>query len=103
VSPTRNSQPPTRRARCPAGPATIHEERNGSRHWHGYLWYDEQGIESLACSRDGSVYLGDGAYPPADFDQAAYAALSRTNGRPGHQDPAHRRTLVPAPGLSSAR
>jgi hypothetical protein len=32
--------------------------------------------ESLISSPDGSVYLGYGAYPPEDFDQAAYDVLS---------------------------
>ncbi|MEU1686491.1 hypothetical protein [Micromonospora sp. NPDC005707] len=55
--------------------AEIHDERDGSRHWHGYLWYHEQDTESLLASDDGEVYLGYGAYPPADFDEVAYAAL----------------------------
>ncbi|MEU7904897.1 DUF6891 domain-containing protein [Actinoplanes sp. NPDC049118] len=55
--------------------AEIHDERDDSRHWHGYLWYHQQDTESLVSSTDGSVYLGYGSYPPADFDKAAYDAL----------------------------
>ncbi|WP_147376204.1 DUF6891 domain-containing protein [Micromonospora radicis] len=56
--------------------AEIHDERDDSRHWHGYLWYHQQDTESLLDSADGEVYLGYGAYPPPDFDETAYAALS---------------------------
>ncbi|BCJ70298.1 DUF6891 domain-containing protein [Polymorphospora rubra] len=55
--------------------AEIHDERDESRHWHGYLWFHRQDTESLVASADGSVYLGFGAYPPEDFDQDAYDAL----------------------------
>ncbi|MEH1164040.1 hypothetical protein V6V47_01485 [Micromonospora sp. CPCC 205539] len=55
--------------------AEIHDERDDSRHWHGYLWYHQQDTESLLASEDGEVYLGYGAYPAADFDEAAYDAL----------------------------
>lgn len=54
----------------------IHDERDDSRHWHGYVWYHQQDTESLVSSSDGSVYLGYGAYPSRDFDRAAYDALS---------------------------
>lgn len=53
----------------------IHDERDDSRHWHGYLWFHQQDTESLIASEDGEVYLGYGAYPTEDFDEAAYAAL----------------------------
>ncbi|MFI7575617.1 DUF6891 domain-containing protein [Micromonospora sp. NPDC049497] len=56
--------------------AEIHDERDETRHWRGYLWYDQQDTESLVSSLDGSVYLGYGAYPPRDFDKAAYDTLS---------------------------
>ncbi|MEV8516321.1 hypothetical protein [Dactylosporangium sp. NPDC051484] len=56
--------------------AEIHDERDKSRHWHGYLWYHQQDTESLISSPDGTVYLGYGAYPPEDFDKAVYDALS---------------------------
>ncbi|MET8148403.1 DUF6891 domain-containing protein [Actinoplanes sp. NPDC049668] len=59
----------------------IHDERDESRHWHGYLWYHQQDTESLVASTDGSVYLGYGAYPPADFDKAAYDALTEDEKR----------------------
>jgi hypothetical protein len=55
--------------------AEIHDERDGSRHWHGYLWYHQQDTESLVSSPSGAVYLGYGAYPPEDLDRAAYDAL----------------------------
>ncbi|BCJ40103.1 hypothetical protein GCM10010168_29610 [Actinoplanes ianthinogenes] len=57
--------------------AEIHDERDDSRHWRGYLWYHQQDTESLAESDNGSVYVGYGAYPPADLDAAAYEALSQ--------------------------
>ncbi|MBB4766296.1 DUF6891 domain-containing protein [Amorphoplanes digitatis] len=59
----------------------IHDERDESRHWHGYLWYHQQDTESLVASSDGSVYLGYGAFQPADFDKAAYDALSKKKQR----------------------
>lgn len=65
--------------------AEIHDERDGSRHWRGYLWYHEQDTESLVASADGSVYLGYGAYPPEDFDEAAYDALPETDKVAGYQ------------------
>ncbi|TYB93231.1 hypothetical protein FXF53_28055 [Micromonospora sp. WP24] len=55
--------------------AEIHDERDDSRHWHGYLWYHQQDTESLIAREDGEVYLGYGAYPTPDFDEDAYAAL----------------------------
>jgi hypothetical protein len=55
--------------------AEIHDERDDSRHWQGYLWYHQQDTESLLASEDGQVYLGYGVYPTADFDEAAYSAL----------------------------
>ncbi|WP_285558665.1 DUF6891 domain-containing protein [Actinoplanes regularis] len=54
----------------------IHDERDDSRHWRGYLWFHQQDTESLVTSADGSVYLGYGAYPPEDFDVAAYDAMT---------------------------
>ncbi|MEU4472637.1 hypothetical protein [Micromonospora sp. NPDC023888] len=59
--------------------AEIHDERDDSRHWLGYLWYHQQDTESLLASDDGEVYLGYGAYPPVDFDEAAYADLTETD------------------------
>ncbi|MDG4825406.1 hypothetical protein O7635_26465 [Asanoa sp. WMMD1127] len=58
---------------CAAG--EIHDERDDTRHWQGYLWYHQQDTESLLASDDGAVYLGYGAYPAEDFDEAAYSAL----------------------------
>ncbi|MET8283301.1 hypothetical protein [Micromonospora sp. NPDC005174] len=55
--------------------AEIHDERDDSRHWQGYLWFHQQDTESLLASENGEVYLGYGAYPPVDFDEAAYSAL----------------------------
>ncbi len=65
--------------------AEIHAERDESRHWHGYLWYHQQDTESLVASPHGSVYLGYGAYPPEDFDAAAYDALSEDEKRVRYQ------------------
>ncbi|MEV8503651.1 hypothetical protein AB0368_02345 [Actinoplanes sp. NPDC051475] len=56
--------------------AEIHDERDDSRQWRGYLWFHQQDTESLVASPDGSVYLGYGAYPPPDFDRASFDALS---------------------------
>ncbi|MEU0558085.1 hypothetical protein [Dactylosporangium sp. NPDC006015] len=60
---------------CASG--EIDDERDDSRHWHGFLWYHQQDAESLAASANGSVYLGYGAYPPEDFDEDAYEALPK--------------------------
>ncbi|MFI7024440.1 DUF6891 domain-containing protein [Micromonospora sp. NPDC049900] len=68
---------------CAAG--EIHDERDDSRHWHGYLWYHQQDTESLVDSEDGQVWLGYGAYPPVDFDEAAYSALSEAEQQAGYQ------------------
>ncbi|WP_328345290.1 DUF6891 domain-containing protein [Micromonospora sp. NBC_00421] len=65
--------------------AEIHDERDDSRHWQGYLWYHQQDTESLVASEDGEVYLGYGVYPPADFDEDAYAALSEAEQQAGYQ------------------
>lgn len=70
--------------------AEIHDERDESRHWHGYLWYHQQDTESLVSSPDGSVYLGYGAYPPEDFDEAAYAALPEEERLAGYQSDVER-------------
>lgn len=66
--------------------AEIHDERDESRHWHGYVWYHQQDTESLAASADGSVYLGYGAYRPEDFDEAAFEALSEDERRAQYRD-----------------
>jgi hypothetical protein len=65
--------------------AEIHDERDDSRHWHGYLWYHQQDTDSLLASEDGEVYLGHGAYPPADFDEVAYAALPKAEQQARYQ------------------
>ena len=65
--------------------AEIHDERDESRHWRGYLWFHQQDTESLVFSPDGSVYLGYGAYPPADFDRASFDGLSETEQRDRYQ------------------
>ncbi|MEW2383970.1 hypothetical protein AB0873_18045 [Micromonospora sp. NPDC047707] len=65
--------------------AEIHDERDGIRHWRGYLWYHQQDTESLVSSLDGSVYLGYGAYPPRYFDKATYDALSEDDKRAWYQ------------------
>ncbi|MFC5924453.1 DUF6891 domain-containing protein [Micromonospora vulcania] len=68
---------------CAAG--EIHDERDDSRHWLGYLWYHQQDTESLLASDTGAVYLGYGAYPPADFDEVAYGALSEAEQQASYQ------------------
>ncbi|GGO20507.1 hypothetical protein GCM10011576_37900 [Micromonospora parathelypteridis] len=65
--------------------AEIHDERDDSRHWRGYLWYHQQDTESLLASEDGEVYLGYGVYPPADFDEVAYAGLSEAEQQANYQ------------------
>ncbi|MEU7591000.1 hypothetical protein AB0A95_32490 [Micromonospora sp. NPDC049230] len=65
--------------------AEIHDERDDSRHWHGYVWYHQQDTESLIASGDGSVYLGYGAYPSVDFDEVAYADLSEAEQQAHYQ------------------
>ncbi|WP_433133003.1 DUF6891 domain-containing protein [Micromonospora sp. CA-240977] len=65
--------------------AEIHDERDDSRHWHGYLWYHQQDTESLLASDDGEVYLGYGAYPPVDFDEVAYAELTEADKQARYQ------------------
>ncbi|MEV4122252.1 hypothetical protein [Micromonospora sp. NPDC049645] len=65
--------------------AEIHDERDDSRHWRGFLWYHQQDTESLLASADGEVYLGYGAYPPADFDEVAYAGLSEAEQQAAYQ------------------
>lgn len=57
--------------------AEIHDELDESRHWQGYLWYHQQDTESLIDSPAGAVYLGYGAYPPEDFAEATYDAMSK--------------------------
>lgn len=65
--------------------AEIHDERDDSRRWQGFLWYHQQDTESLVTSEDGEVYLGYGVYPPVDFDEVAYAGLSETERQAGYQ------------------
>ncbi|QLQ35383.1 DUF6891 domain-containing protein [Micromonospora robiginosa] len=65
--------------------AEIHDERDDSRHWLGYVWFHNQDTESLIASADGEVYLGYGAYPPADFDEAAYDALPQAEQQARYQ------------------
>ena len=54
-------------------------------HWRGFLWYHQQDTESLLASEDGEVYLGYGVYPPADFDEVAYAGLSEAEAQASYQ------------------
>ncbi|MFI6236879.1 DUF6891 domain-containing protein [Micromonospora sp. NPDC050784] len=65
--------------------AEIDDERDDSRHWRGFLWYHQQDTESLLASEDGEVYLGYGVYPPADFDEVAYAGLSEAEQQASYQ------------------
>ncbi|MFI9639273.1 DUF6891 domain-containing protein [Micromonospora sp. NPDC051925] len=65
--------------------AEIDDERDDSRHWHGYLWYHQQDTESLLTSEDGEVYLGYGVYPSPEFDEVAYAALSEAERQARYQ------------------
>ncbi|MER7166434.1 hypothetical protein ABT336_10265 [Micromonospora sp. NPDC000207] len=63
----------------------IHDERDDSRHWHGYVWFHQQDTEALLTSEDGEVYLGYGAFAPADFDEAAYVALPESEQQARYQ------------------
>jgi hypothetical protein len=65
--------------------AEIHDERDGSRHWRGYVWYHQQDTEALAESATGSVYLGYGTWAPEDFDRAAYEKLSEAEQQARYQ------------------
>jgi hypothetical protein len=65
--------------------AEIHDERDDSRHWHGYVWYHQQDTDSLIADPSGSVYLGYGVYPPEDFDEDAYEALSDDDKQAAYQ------------------
>ncbi|MEU8663203.1 DUF6891 domain-containing protein [Actinoplanes philippinensis] len=65
--------------------AEIHDERDDSRHWRGYVWYHTQDTDSLIADPNGSVYLGYGVYPPEDFDEDAYESLSDDQKRAAYQ------------------
>ncbi|WP_203717146.1 DUF6891 domain-containing protein [Asanoa siamensis] len=68
---------------CASG--EIHDERDDSRHWQGYLWFHQQDTDSLIMSDKGEVWLGYGVYPPADFDEDAYEKLSEAEQRASYQ------------------
>ncbi|MEU1426362.1 hypothetical protein ABZ412_04700 [Nocardia sp. NPDC005746] len=57
---------------CASG--EIWDERDDSRHWKGYVYFHQQDTGRLV--EDGATYIGYGAFPPEDFDEAAYDALS---------------------------
>ncbi|WP_458689500.1 DUF6891 domain-containing protein [Nocardia tengchongensis] len=57
---------------CASG--EIGDERDGSRHWSGYVYFHSQDTNRLI--EDGSTYIGYGAFAPEDFDEAAYDRLS---------------------------
>ncbi|EME20432.1 DUF6891 domain-containing protein [Rhodococcus triatomae] len=59
---------------CASG--EIWEERDDSRHWLGYTYFHQQDTDRLVES--GETYIGYGAFPPEDFDEDAYDALSET-------------------------
>jgi hypothetical protein len=65
--------------------AEIHDERDESRHWRGYVWYHQQDTEALAESATGSVYLGYGTWAPEDFDRAAYEKLAEAEQQARYQ------------------
>ncbi|KXO92140.1 hypothetical protein AXK56_03335 [Tsukamurella pulmonis] len=62
--------------------AEIGDERDESRHWSGYVYFHSQDTEGLI--ETGSTYIGYGAFPPADFDEVAYADLSDAEKRAGY-------------------
>ncbi|SDD40456.1 DUF6891 domain-containing protein [Rhodococcus tukisamuensis] len=57
---------------CASG--EIWGERDDSRHWKGYAYFHQQDTDKLV--EDGETYIGYGAFPPEDFDEAVYDALS---------------------------
>ncbi|MGW4531726.1 DUF6891 domain-containing protein [Nocardia sp. NPDC004340] len=57
---------------CASG--EIWDERDDSRHWKGYVYFHQQDTSRLL--EDGATYIGYGAFPPEDFDEAGYDALS---------------------------
>lgn len=57
---------------CASG--EIWDERDDSRHWKGYVYFHQQDTSRLV--EDGTTYIGYGAFPPEDFDEATYDALS---------------------------
>ncbi|MDH6679373.1 hypothetical protein M2284_003595 [Rhodococcus sp. LBL1] len=57
---------------CASG--EIWEERDDSRHWTGYAYFHQQDTNGLV--ENGETYIGYGAFPPEDFDETAYDALS---------------------------
>lgn len=57
---------------CASG--EIWGELDDSRHWKGYAYFHQQDTERLVV--DGETHIGYGAFPPEDFDEATYGALS---------------------------
>ncbi|QKT11804.1 DUF6891 domain-containing protein [Rhodococcus sp. W8901] len=57
---------------CASG--EIWGERDDSRHWTGYVYFHQQDTDRLVEA--GETYIGYGAFPPENFDEAAYDALS---------------------------
>jgi hypothetical protein len=57
---------------CASG--EIWGERDDSRHWKGYVYFHQQDTDRLVA--DGETYIGYGAFPPEDFDEGTYEALS---------------------------
>jgi hypothetical protein len=57
---------------CASG--EIWGERDDSRHWQGYAYFHQQDTDRLVA--DGETYIGYGAFPPEDFDEDTYDALS---------------------------
>lgn len=57
---------------CASG--EIWEERDDSRHWQGYAYFHQQDTDGLV--ENGETYIGYGAFPPENFDEPAYDALS---------------------------
>ncbi|AQA21371.1 hypothetical protein BTZ20_0713 [Rhodococcus sp. MTM3W5.2] len=57
---------------CASG--EIWGEADDSRHWKGYAYFHQQDTSGLV--EDGETYIGYGAFPPEDFDEATYDALS---------------------------
>ncbi len=57
---------------CASG--EIHDERDDSRDWRGYVYYHQQDTESLLSSR--STYLGYGAFLDSFLTEQEWEALS---------------------------
>ena len=78
------------------GSSEIHDERDDSREWRGYVFFHEQDTDRLLES--GSVYLAYGAFEPVDLHQLVETdilpVLARHGLQPGWDGDLDTRILV---------